>query len=244
MGPGVRLAFAGMTASERIALRATTLGGPAPATGPMNRPPNPLLAPLGRALERALNRGLALDPDTRRALQPLDGRQIVLTLDAPRLALALTVDGERLQVGPADAVADPDLSLAASAGALLAQLLPRRDGAAPVGRLKISGDAELAQRLQKLAAGFEPDFEAAFAGVFGDVVGVQVARALRQGLARGSESARRFARDAADYVSEERGDVATRVEQSVFFDQVDALRDDVDRLAARIARLRDAGTAR
>jgi ubiquinone biosynthesis accessory factor UbiJ len=206
----------------------------------MKRSPNPLLAPLGSALETALNRVLALDPETVGALHALAGRQIVLSLDAPRLALALTVDAGRLRVGPADAVADPDLSLAATAGGLLAQLLPARDGAASAGRLKISGDAALAQRLQKLARGFEPDVEAAFSSVFGELLGVQIARALRQGLARGRQSARRFAQDAADYVSEERGDVATRVEQAVLFDDIDALRDDVDRLAGRIERLRGA----
>jgi ubiquinone biosynthesis accessory factor UbiJ len=204
----------------------------------MTRPSNPLLAPLGRALEAALNRALALDPDTQTALHGLDGRRVVLTLDAPRLAMMLSVDGNHVRVGPADADGEPDLSLAATAGALLSQLLPGRADAPPVGKLRISGDAELAQRLQKLARGFSPDLDAAFAQVFGDVLGVQIARALREGLMRGLEGARRFAQDSADYISEERGDVATKVEQSIFFDEVDAVRDGVDRIAARIERIR------
>ncbi|MEO6517786.1 MAG: SCP2 domain-containing protein, partial [Pseudoxanthomonas sp.] len=53
------------------------------------------LKPLaGRALEAALNRALALDPDTQQALKPLDGRQIALTLDAPALALQITVEAD------------------------------------------------------------------------------------------------------------------------------------------------------
>jgi ubiquinone biosynthesis protein UbiJ len=35
----------------------------------------------GRALEAALNRALALDPDTRAALGPLDGRRIQLAVE-------------------------------------------------------------------------------------------------------------------------------------------------------------------
>ncbi len=210
----------------------------------MTRTPNPLLVPLGRALEIALNRALALDPDSRASLARLDGRTITLTLDAPRLAMSIAVAGDRLRVGPADAVAEPDLSLVATAGAVLAQLLPKRDDAPPVGKLKISGDAELAQRLQKLARGFDPDFDAAFASVFGDVLGVQIARVLREGLAWGRERAGHFARDAADYLTEERGDVVSKVEQAIFFDEVDALRDDVDRMAARIARLQQQAEAR
>ena len=42
------------------------------------------LKPLaGRALEQALNRLVALDPDTAQALQRLGGRRIGLALEAP-----------------------------------------------------------------------------------------------------------------------------------------------------------------
>ena len=45
----------------------------------------------GRALETALNRALAMDPDTRAALVPLDGQRIALTLESPALALQIGV---------------------------------------------------------------------------------------------------------------------------------------------------------
>ncbi|MGO4774778.1 SCP2 domain-containing protein, partial [Lysobacter sp. 2RAB21] len=42
------------------------------------------LKPLaGRALEAALNRALALDPDTRDSLRALDGRSVALHLASP-----------------------------------------------------------------------------------------------------------------------------------------------------------------
>lgn len=209
----------------------------------MNMPlPNPLraLLPLaGRALELALNRALKLDPDTADKLRSLQGQHIELHLEAPPLSMAITVraDGS-LQVGPADAAREADLSLRATLGAVLGQLMPSRDDAAPVGKLKISGDAELARRLQKLAKGFDPDFDAAFAGVFGDVLGVQIARMLREGLQRGRGEAVRLARDLAEYLVEERRDVVSRTEQSAFFDDVDDLRDGVERMAKRVERLR------
>ena len=67
----------------------------------------------GRALEAALNRAVALDPDTRDALQPLNGRSVVLALDAAEnpLAMRLLVDGDRLRVGPVDAEQTPDLAV-------------------------------------------------------------------------------------------------------------------------------------
>ena len=51
-----------------------------------SRSPFSSLKPLaGRALERALERALALDPDTRDALGPLQGRRLVLRLASPPL---------------------------------------------------------------------------------------------------------------------------------------------------------------
>ena len=51
-------------------------------------------------------------------------------------------------------------------------------GGAGVGRMRIEGDADLARRLQRLAGGFDPDWQQPFVAVLGDVVGVQVANAF------------------------------------------------------------------
>ncbi|MET0755312.1 MAG: SCP2 sterol-binding domain-containing protein, partial [Pseudoxanthomonas sp.] len=106
------------------------------------------LKPLaGRALEAALNRALALDPDTRNALADLDGRKIALSLETPALAMQIGVAGGRLQVGPVDGAEEADLSVRSTLGGLLGQLpFLRKDNAAPVGRVRVSGDAELARR--------------------------------------------------------------------------------------------------
>src|SRR6476661_7544714 len=102
----------------------------------------------GRTLEAALNRALALDPETRDGLRALQGQRIVLQIEQPPLAMQVRVEGERLVVGPVDKADEPDLSVRSTLGALLAQLpMFRRDDAPPVGRLHVSGDAELARRL-------------------------------------------------------------------------------------------------
>jgi ubiquinone biosynthesis protein UbiJ len=203
--------------------------------------PNPLdaLKPLaGRALEAALNRVLALDPDTQAALRKLDGRRIALALEAPAVALEIRVDGDALRVGPATD-AEPDLGLRATiAGALSALPFLRPDGAPPVGRVRINGDAELARVLQQLARGFDPDWERPFAQAFGEILGPQVARTVRGALKHGSRLARQFGQDAAEYVTEESRDIVGKAELAAFHDEVDALRDRVERVAARVARLR------
>jgi ubiquinone biosynthesis protein UbiJ len=195
--------------------------------------------PAGRALEMALNQALALDADTRAGLAALDGQRVALTLVSPPLALQVQVNGTVLRVGPVDAAAEPDLGVRASLGGLLQQLpFLRTSTAPPVGKLRIEGDAALAQCLQKLASGYAPDWQLPFVNVFGDVLGVQIAKAVRAALKQAQVAGRNLAEMAADYVTEESRDVVPRAELDAFHDDVDALRDDVERVAAKISRLR------
>lgn len=203
------------------------------------------LKPLaGRALEAALNRALALDPDTRDSLRALDGRRVVLRLAAPSLALQIRVAADRLEVGPVDEAGEADLSVRSTLGGLLSQLpFLRNDDAPPVGKLRIEGDAELARRLQKLAERFDPDWQQPFAAVFGEVIGVQIANVIASGLRHARDAAGALATSSAEYVTEESRDVVARDELNAFHDDVDRLRDDVERVAARVTRLRaHAGT--
>jgi ubiquinone biosynthesis accessory factor UbiJ len=210
----------------------------------MRPTPSPLdaLKPLaGRALEIALNRVVALDPDTRAAIARLDGKRVELALEAPALALSLRVRGDTLEVGPPDSASEADLGLRATLGGLLSQLpFARRDGHAPVGKLRINGDAELARTLQQLAQRFDPDWDKPFSQALGPIFGPQVARVLRDGLQAGGKLAKNLVRDAAEYVTEESRDVIGKDELSAFHDDVDSLRDRTERLVARVARLRPA----
>lgn len=209
----------------------------------MSATPFDLLKPFaGRALEAALNRALALDPDTRAALAPLEGRRIQLTLESPPLALEIRVGGGELQVGPVSEIHEADLAVRSSLGGLLSQLpFLRRDQGAPVGKVRISGDAELARRLQQLADRYDPDWQQPFTAVFGEVIGVQVAQAARAALRQARDGAQRLAENTAEFLIEESRDVVGRAELNAFHDDVDSLRDGVERLAARVQRLRSSG---
>lgn len=214
---------------------------------PMSPTSSPFAAlkPLaGRAIEAALARLLALDPQTQAAVAALEGRRLQLTIEAPSLALAVDVRGGRLVVGPADAGREADLAVRSSLGGLLSQL-PFLRPANATGKVRIAGDAELARQLQRLASGFDPDWNLPFIAVFGEVLGVQVGHLVRDAFRHGRDGAQRLARDAADYLSEESRDLVGRAELDAHFDDVDALRDRVERLHARTQRLhqRLGGTA-
>jgi ubiquinone biosynthesis accessory factor UbiJ len=200
-------------------------------------PPLDALKPLaGRALEQVLNRLVALDPDTGAALARLDGRRIGLALEAPPLALDITVADGRLAVGPP--TDEPDLGIRATLSGVLSQLpFLRASDAPPVGKVRINGDAELARTLQQLATRFDPDWDKPFADLLGPVIGPQVARVLREAFKAGAGFAKGFSRDTVEYLTEESRDLVGKAELSAFHDDVDELRDRAERLAARVARL-------
>lgn len=201
-----------------------------------DRQPNPLLARLGGLLESALNRAMALDAHTRDQLGALDGRRIGIELRGANLALAVSMQAGRLRVGPYwDA--DGDLNLRASPSSLLAFVLRRGDSILPPGKLDISGDAELARRVEKLLRDFRPDVEEAFAQTFGDVLGVPLARALRSTFDWSRASAQALAQDSADFLREERRDLIAPAEMEQFLDDVDTLRERAERFDARVQRL-------
>jgi len=203
-----------------------------------DRQPNPLLAALGRALEAALNRGVALDADMRSQLAGLEGRRIGVELRGVNLALAISVRDGRLQVGP-HWEAPGDLNLHASPGSLLAFALRRSDdsGKSTAGKVEISGDAELARSVEKLLRGFRPDIEEAFARTFGDVLGVPLARALHSAFAWTRDSAQSFAEDGAAFLRDDTRDLVAPAEVDALLDDIDALRERADRLAARVQRV-------
>lgn len=200
------------------------------------RTPNPILAALGGLLESALNRAIALDPDTAARIRALDGRALTVDFANTPFALRLVVDGERLRVGPAFEGTSA-LRVAATPGALLAMALRRGDDGAAPGKVEIAGDADLARRLEKIAGGFAPDFEEAFARAFGDTLGVPLAQGFAKALTFARERGEALLHDTADYLRDESRDAVAPGEMEAFLDDVDALRERGERLEARVARL-------
>jgi ubiquinone biosynthesis protein UbiJ len=95
----------------------------------------------------------------------------------------------------------------------------------------------LARRLEKLARHYAPDFEEAFARAFGDVLGVPLARAVREALGPARRGAKHTVEDTADWLREESRLAVAPAEMDTFLDEVDRLREHVERLDARFSRL-------
>ena len=193
-------------------------------------------------LAAVLNRNVAASRRAQSLARQLDGRVVSLTVEGTPVALHVRADGGRLAVssrhdGPADA------SLSGTPIALLALAGPQAEGALRKGGVRIEGDAEVAQKFRDLLAEAQPDLEEELARVIGDVGARRIANVARDVFGWGRKAAGSFAGNVAEYLQEEGRDVPARVEVDEVLEGVDRLRNDAERLEARLARLEAARRA-
>ena len=104
-------------------------------------------------------------------------------------------------------------------------------------RVSFHGDVALAQRLQKIIADLDIDWEEALAQRTGDVVAVQLhrgARTLGEWLRHSADS---LLQTTSEYLREEARLTPTQVEFERFRSRVTALKYDIARIEARLQRL-------
>lgn len=198
----------------------------------------PLPRLFAASLEAAITRVLDLDPNTKRHLKPVAGR--LVQLDIEGLELRLFFEFERTGIAvKLEADRESDTLVKGSPGALFAMALPDdmqhwdKSGS----RVHISGDATLARELERIFRKLDPDWEAPFTRVFGDVLGHQLARGLHRSSQFALKTAKSTGDMISDYLTEESKVLVHPVEMQNFVDEVDDLRDDVERLEARIRKL-------
>jgi ubiquinone biosynthesis protein UbiJ len=193
-------------------------------------------------LAEILNRNIADSRKAQSLCRQLDGRVVSLTVEGTPFAFYFRAEGGRVSLSSRHD-GDSDASLSGTPIALLALAGPQAEGALRGGGVRIEGDAEVAQKFRDLLGQAQPDFEEELARVIGDVAARQVANFARGILDWGRRAGGSLASNVAEYLQEEGRDLPTRTEVEEFLADVDKLRDDAERIDARLARLESRGTA-
>lgn len=202
-----------------------------------------------QTLERAVQRVIDLDPDTQRRLRDLEGRSVVFCLEKPPICLHLSVDGGQLRLHTAEVVPVADLSVRTSLRAVISRWRAHRAVPQPPQaqqfRVKnngwyVAGDADLAQHLQHILTGFDPDWSLPLVRVLGPDVGEQVAKIGVQVVRSVNASTRLLAKNTRDFIVEEVDAIVTTPQWDAFQEDVAQLDADVKRLAQQINKLQDA----
>jgi ubiquinone biosynthesis protein UbiJ len=193
---------------------------------------------LAAALEGALELYLGQNPDAMRRCAQLDGKVISLGVTGTGLTLYFVPAADGIQVlGHYEGEVDTRLSGSPLGLARLA--LGSHEDALFQGAAQIEGDTETGQLFQELLAGTDWDWEEQLSRVTGDVLAHRAGTLARRAGRFLNDARETLLQDAGEYLQEESRLLPTRIEVGYFMAGVDRLRDDVERLRARVARLQN-----
>jgi ubiquinone biosynthesis protein UbiJ len=193
---------------------------------------NPLEALL-QPITRVLNRNIRESTRASELVARLDGKLIAIRVRDTALAGYFEIDRGRLNLTTSND-GEPDVVIT---GSLVALALMAGEDAIRDGSLDLSGDAATAQAFQQLLTHARPDIEEELSAVIGDTAAHGLGEFARAVGRWASETRSIMGDNVREYLQEESRDVPSRYEIEQFSRQVNQLRDDVDRLAARIGRL-------
>lgn len=194
----------------------------------------PLIA--AATLEKALNQGLQLDPETLKQVTALEGTVIALEIQGigQTVYLVPTADGLRVQ-----SVFEGEPEVRIKGGVFSLARLGISDNPTAVfgDGVEMEGDAHLGRKVQHILNSLDLDWEEQLSRITGDVVAHQVGNSLRNLMGWGQKTAETLGQDVAEYFQEESRDLVVKAELKQFLDTVDELRMDSDRLEQRVRRL-------
>jgi ubiquinone biosynthesis protein UbiJ len=190
------------------------------------------------ALERALNRALALDPGSRAELAALDDCVFALHCTRPPLDVYLQPSDGRIRLmGVYDGPVTTSVRGLASD---FAELVTATDPTSTLinGALELSGDSAPLIKLQNIIAELDMDWEAPLVNSLGDVAGHQLAQLLRGAHRWGRQASGNLGRQLDEFIHEEARLSPPRLELEDFYRDVQQLGLRVERLQSRASRLR------
>lgn len=187
-------------------------------------------------LEITLNRYLSLDPETLSRLAGMTGKLIAVELRGVGITLYMAPHSGGIQLlqefdGSVDAVISGTPMALARVG------IGEERGLLFAGEVEIRGDVTLGQRFESVLRELDIDWEEQLSHLVGDAAAHQVGNLVRDALQWGVKSVDTLGRDLTEYFQEESRQLPQRDEVNKFLAAVDVLRNDVERLDARVKRL-------
>ena len=188
-----------------------------------------------RPLVGVVNRQIRAKTPARDLCRELDGRVVAVRVRDSSLAVYFQIGPDELELLPD--TAEPDAVITATILTLATLAVRPGDVKPGSGSIELTGDAGTAQAFQRLLAYGRPDLEEELSGVIGDAAAHGLGDLARSvsGWARSTKSV--MEQNIAEYLQEESRSLPSRYEVDRFRARVDTLRDDTDRLAARLTRL-------
>jgi ubiquinone biosynthesis protein UbiJ len=178
-----------------------------------------------------INHLLAQEAWARDTLMRRAGKTACIDLGHVRLCMRVARDGMLEAAGSEDT---PDVTIHVKLSDL-PLILQNRDRA--FSYVRIDGDAEFANTISQLSKGLRWDAEHDLERVLGPIAATRLVGGARAAVSHASGAGRRLAENVAEFLLEERRVLIRPSTVDGFADDVNRLRDDVERAAKRIAKL-------
>lgn len=193
-----------------------------------------LFAALIGSAETSLNTLLQKDAKTLQQLGKMSGKVIRFDISQPSVHLTLIPSQSGIDL-LLHSNATPDLTLTGHATDFLQMLRSEHPDTKLFGKgIDVHGDTGLATQFSSVLRGFSIDWEAWLADYIGDTAAHPVASFFNQQSKALRQASQSLSDNTLEYLQEEIKLLPPRVEVEAFIDQIEQLRDDVDRLEARI----------
>jgi ubiquinone biosynthesis protein UbiJ len=186
-------------------------------------------------LASAINHLLEQEPWARAKLARHAGKLALFDAGVLAVRLAATPDG-MVQAAADDAV--PDVTIRAALADLPLILQDREHAFSYV---RIEGDADFANTISQLSESLRWEAEHDLARWIGDIPAMRLSAGVRNAAEGARETKRRFEENLAEYFLEENPMLVRSKAVADFGNEVAQLRDDVERLAKRIEKLKGRG---
>jgi ubiquinone biosynthesis protein UbiJ len=178
-----------------------------------------------------INHLLAQEAWARDTLMRRAGKVACIDMGHVRLCMRVARDG-MLEVAGEEDVPDVTIHVKVSD---LPLILQNRDRA--FSYVRIDGDAEFANTISQLSKGLRWDAEHDLERILGPIPAARLAGGARAAVSHATGASRRLAENVAEFLLEERRVLIRPSTVDAFADEVNRLRDDVERSAKRIAKL-------
>ncbi|MET1256339.1 ubiquinone biosynthesis accessory factor UbiJ [Aliikangiella maris] len=188
-------------------------------------------------LEQLANRVLALDPQAHQGLVPFAGKIIHLQIIDWQINYYVMFPGQSLVIHdfcnrPVSACISGKLT-----DFLNAALQENTGDALFTGELSFTGEINTARQFQAYIQALQIDWREPITGIFGDIAGQTITDGISQLFNFGQSLFKATQQNIPEYLQEEARVTPTASEQAIFFDNIDLLRSQADRLSARVSRL-------
>lgn len=185
-------------------------------------------------VETVINRYLALDPEMLDKMAAFSGKVIKLEIIGISTALYMLPDSNGMQIrtehdGEADTILRGTpislfkMGLVSNAATLLLK-----------GDVEISGDTRLGHQFKNVFSQMDIDWSEPLAELVGDTLAYQIQQSGKKITGWGKDIFESATMSFSEYLQEESRDAVTETELNIFNADVDQLRNDVDRLQAKI----------